>query len=51
MPKMPMTERLQKAKGVASGVPTDAGISDSRELIPCSLDAEGKNACVYLVHR
>lgn len=51
MPKMPMTGRLQEAKGVASGAPTDAGTSDNTDLIPCSLDAEGKNACVYLVHR
>ena len=51
MPKMPMTGRLQEAKGVAFSVPTDAGTSDNTDLIPCSLDAEGKNACVCLVHR
>ena len=51
MPKMPVTRRLQEAKGVASSVPTDAGTSNNRDLIPCSLDAEEKNTCVYLVHR
>lgn len=51
MPKMPVTRRLQEAKGVASSVPTDAGTSDNTDLIPCSLDAEGKNTYVYLVHR
>lgn len=51
LPKIPMIKRLQEAKGVASNVPTDAGTSDNRDLIPCSLDTEGKNIYVYWVHR
>lgn len=50
-PKMCMTGRLQEASGVTSGVSTDAGTADSKDLAPCSVDAKVKNICVYLLNK